>query len=220
MVSARRIEEDELPLPAEEFTDRFIAEVEDFIEGSGRYDAQFDRPATREEMRTGLYTRIYNELMAVKHPLEMLEDVEDPDVYVQLLKQMEDEAKHARLLAQRLRDLGGNPALANERVKEQALEMWETLEGLDVVERTVLFQCGGERGVATRHVNESEFYDDETQRVYEDVIIPDEKFHTQIGVNIVRRYCRDRDAQLRALRTSREGRRLFGRASGGVYEPG
>lgn len=217
MSTVRHIDEDELPLDADEFTDRFIAEVDEYIATSGRYDSQFDRPATEEEMVTGLYTRIYNELMAVKHPFEMLEDVEDPDIYIQLLKQIEDEARHARLLAQRLRDLGGDPSKTNEHVKDQALEMWSHLEGLDVVERTVLFQCGGERGVATRHENESAFYDDETQRVYEDVIIPDEKFHTQVGVNIVRRYCTDGDSQRRALQKSREGRKLFGRASGGVY---
>lgn len=218
MSGTDHVREEELPLDPEEFTDRFIAEVDEYIEESGRYDSQFDRPASEEEMITGLYTRIYNELMAIKHPLEMLEDVDDPAIFIQLLKQIEDEAKHARLLAQRLRDLGGNPALAHDRVKDQALDMWENLEGLNVVERTVLFQCGGERGVATRHENEAEYYDNETQRIYEDVIIPDEKFHTQVGVNIIRRYCDDEDAQRRALRRSRKGREHFGQASGGVYE--
>lgn len=213
---------DDLPLDPDEFTERILAEVDDYIEAHGLGESQFESPASMEEMKTGLQTRLFNEIQNAMMNGEMLADADDPTVFIQLCKQMEDEAKHARLLAQRLKELGEDPSESYDRAAVSSKSQWgyyRTWLSSDVVKGAAALQCGSERAVAERHLNESEYYDAETRAIYEDVITPDEKFHTQVGVNAFRRLCTDRASQLRALRTSREMRRAFwGSAVEGVYQ--
>jgi uncharacterized ferritin-like protein (DUF455 family) len=211
-MSAYTLSEDELPLPAEEFADRLMEDVDSYIQEHDLANARFEAELDEDQMREGLYTRIYNEIVAIDLSREMLNDIdraEDPQVFVHLLKQIEDEAKHARMLSQRLWNLGGNPQDVFDRASESTVEFWERFEGLDAIEMAVMLQCGAERMAQHRHPKELEFYDDETAEIYESVIVPEEKFHAKIGVNIIRKMCTDEDSQLKALRTSREGREMI-----------
>jgi bacterioferritin (cytochrome b1) len=207
-----RLTEDELPLPSTEFADQLTAEIDDYIEEYGLDNARFDTQLTEDQMREGLYTRIYNELVAVDLSRRMLDDLDasdDPQAFVHLLKQMGDEAKHARMLSQRLWNLGGDPTKVFERANESTQSFWEMFDNLDVIETTVMLQCGAERMAQHRHEKELRFYDDETAEIYRNVISPEEKFHAKIGVNLLRKLCIDRETQLKALRKSREGRELI-----------
>ena len=206
------LSEDDLPLPPEEFADRLMDDVDAYIDEHDLASARFETDLTDDQMRDGLYTRIYNEIVAIDLSREMLNDInraEDPQVFVHLLKQIEDEAKHARMLSQRLWNLGGNPQEVFERASDSTVEFWERFEGLDAVEMAVMLQCGAERMAQHRHPKELEFYDDETAEIYENVIVPEEKFHAKIGVNIIRKMCTDEESQLKALRASREGREMI-----------
>lgn len=211
-MTTETLSEDELPLPPEEFADRLMDDIDAYIEEHDLATARFEDQLTDEQMREGLYTRIYNEIVAIDLAREMLDDIdraEDPQVFIHLLKQVEDEAKHARMLSQRLWNLGGNPEEVFERASESTKEFWERFEGYDAVEMAVLLQCGAERMAQHRHPKELEFYDDETAEIYKNVIVPEEKFHAKIGTNIIRKMCTDKETQRKALRTSREGREMI-----------
>lgn len=209
---ASGLSEEELPLPPKEFADRLAAEMDTYIDEYGLDNARFETDLTQDQMREGLYTRIYNELVAVdlsRRMLGGLDASDDPQAFTHLLKQMEDEAKHARMLSQRLWNLGGDPTQVFERANESTREFWEMFDDLDVIETAVMLQCGAERMAQHRHEKELHFYDDETAEIYKSVISPEEKFHAKIGVNLLRKLCTDRETQLKALRKSREGRELI-----------
>lgn len=211
-MSTTRLTEDELPLPPEEFADRLAAEIDAYIDEYGLDDARFETQLNEDQMREGLYTRIYNEIVAIDLSRQMLDDLDasdDPQVFIHLLKQIEDEAKHARMLSQRLWNLGGDPTKVFERANESTREFWEMFDGLDVIEMAVMLQCGAERMAQHRHEKELHFYDDETSEIYKSVISPEEKFHAKIGMNLIRKLCTDRETQLNALQKSREGRELI-----------
>lgn len=209
---ATALSKEELPVPPEEFADRLAAEIDDYIDEYGLDDARFETELTQDQMREGLYTRIYNELIAVDLSRRMLGNLDasdDPQAFTHLLKQMEDESKHARMLSQRLWNLGGDPTKVFERANASTREFWEMFDDLDIIETAVMLQCGAERMAQYRHEKELRFYDDETAEIYEKVISPEEKFHAKIGVNLLRKLCTDHEAQLKALRKSREGRKLI-----------
>lgn len=204
-----QITEDELPLPSEKFAERLIDEIDAFIDEHGLDESRFDTEMSSDQVREGLYTRIYNEIAAVDLPRRQLEEVDDPQVFVHLLKQMEDEAKHGRMLAQRIWNLGGSPEETFERTEQSVKEYWSKYNGRSAIEIGAMMQCGSERMASFRVQKEMEYYDDETEIIYEDVIDPEEQFHAKIGVAMLRRLCTDHDKQLEALRSSREIRQII-----------
>lgn len=209
MVETIRLSEDELPVPPEEFSDRLIAEIDSFIEEYNLGAPRFDEQRSEEEMREGLYTRVYNEIMAADVPRDMLDDAKrfnNPQIFIHLLKQIEDEAKHARLLSQRLWNLGGDPAQCFERAERSSF--WDDFEQLNSIQQAATLQGAGERMAKARHPNELKHYDEETAEIYENVIVPEEQFHTKIGENILR-HCTTEESQLQALRRAREVQELL-----------
>lgn len=204
-MSAPDLREAELPLPADEFADRLIADIDAYIDEYDLATARFDTKLTEEQMREGLYTRIFNEIIAIDLSRQMagdLGDVDDPQPFIHLLKQMEDEAKHARMLSQRLRNLGGDPQQVFERADESTRRFWEQFTEYDAVQMAVMLQCGAERMAQHRHPKELKYYDEETAEIYERVIVPEEQFHAKIGENVLR-HCTDRESQLEALQRAR-----------------
>lgn len=201
------IDTEDLPLPPEEFAERMTAEIDAYIEQHGLDEPRFDADLSEAEMREGLYTRIFNEIKAIDHPREMLTKAEDPQLFIHLLKQMEDEAKHARMLAQRLWNLGGEPQAVFDRVEDSTREFWELFdEREDIVEKAGVLQSGAEHMAQYRHPQELVHYDDETARIYEDVIVPEEQFHAKIGKYIFRTHCISRNSQTQAVGSARTGR--------------
>ncbi|MFB6097486.1 MAG: ferritin-like domain-containing protein [Haloferacaceae archaeon] len=200
---------DDLPMDPEEFAESLIDEVDAYIEAHGLGDARFEEDLTEDQMREGLYTRIFNEIKAIDHPRRMLGEAEDPQVFIHLLKQIEDEAKHARMLSQRLWNLGGDPQEVFERADESTREFWTIFDERDIVGTAAVLQTGAEHMAQYRHPKELQFYDDETAEIYERVIVPEEQFHAKIGKNVFRTHCTDGERQRQALEASREGRELI-----------
>lgn len=194
-----RLSESDLPMSSRAFTERLIGEIDETIEAEGLDSARFEKRLSSDEMLEGLYTRVYNELAVADAARRMAEEVDDPQIFIHLLKQLEDEAKHARMLAQRIHRLGGNPADVFDRVDEKAAEFWQRFDGLDLVETTSMLQATTERIAHQRHQHEADYYDEETAEIYRRVITPEEKFHSMIGVNVLRTYCDDRESQQTAL---------------------
>mgnify|MGYP006292820063 CR=1 FL=1 len=206
MASSEALSAGDLPLEPAEFARRLTGDVDRFMEAHGLDESRFSEPLSDAQMRNGLYTRVHGELVTGDIARRMAEQVDDDDLFVQLAKQAEDEIKHARLLGQRLKALGGHPAECFERANDLSKEFWDAIGGRELIETTAVLQAGAERMAGFRHPNEQQYYDDETAMVYEDVITPDERFHAQVGVNVLRTYCTDEATQRRALRASHEGR--------------
>ena len=199
MAAAERLEESELPVASTAFQSRLVAEIDAFIDEHGLGEPRFDERLSETEMREGLYTRVYNEIMAADVPRDMLNEADrfdNPQLFVHLLKQIEDEAKHARLLAGRLADLGGDPAACFDRANPSPF--WDNFESLSIVEQATTLQGAGERMAKARHPNELRYYDEETAEIYENVIVPEEQFHAKIGENVLR-HCTDLASQREAL---------------------
>ena len=212
MATQETLSEADLPMDAEEFADRLIAEIDAYIEEHDLSEARFETDISEDEMREGLYTRIYNEIAAIDLSRQMLGGIDrsdNPQAFVHLLKQIEDEAKHARMLAQRLWNLGGHPERTFELADESTKEFWSLFDGLDVIETAIMLQCGTERMAQYRHEKELHYYDEETAEIYEKVIAPEEKFHAKVGVNLLRILCTDEETQARALKEWQEGRELI-----------
>lgn len=183
------------------------AEIDAYIKQHGLDEPRFDADLSETEMREGLYTRIFNEIKAIDHPQEMLTKAEDPQLFIHLLKQIEDEATHARMLAQRLWNLGGEPQAVFDRVEDSTQEIWELFdEREDIVEKAGVLQSKAERMAQYRHPQELVHYDDETARIYEDVIVPEEQFHAKIGKYIFRTHCSAGESQAQAVESARAGR--------------
>lgn len=204
--STHQLSTDELPLPPEEFAEQLVEEVDAYIEEHDLDQPRFETDLDDAAMREGLYTRIFNEIKAIDHPRAMLDEVEDPQTFIHLLKQIEDEAKHARMLAQRLWNLGGEPQEVFDRVEDSTLEFWELFEDRDLLETAAILQCGAEHMAQYRHPDELQYYDDETAEIYENVIVPEEQFHAKIGRNVFRTHCEDEASQRKAIEASRKGR--------------
>lgn len=214
MTTTDRLDGSDLPLDADEFADRLVREIDQYIDEHGLAESRLSEQRTDAEMRSGLYTRIYNEIAVLDLARDMLDDLsgtDDPQVFVHVLKQIEDEAKHARMLSQRLWQLGGEPQESFDRASAETEEFWELLSGFDAVETNVMLQAGVERMAQYRHPKELEFYDDETAEVYEKVIVPEEQFHAKIGERLLQSLCTDEESQRRALEQSREGRETIRR---------
>jgi hypothetical protein len=147
--------EDELPLPANEFADRLINDIDVYIDEHNLTDSRFEEELTERQLREGLYSRVYNELAGVDLARRMAEQTENDRLFTQLMKQVEDEAKHARLLSQRLVDLGGNPSEVWDRPENEGF--LKIYDGLDFIETAVTLQCTAERTARLRHMNEHGF---------------------------------------------------------------
>lgn len=184
----------------DEFVDEVLEYVDSVVEEEDLDASRFDHEFSKEEMRNGLYTRIHAELMVARATDAMMEQASNPTIFIQLCQQAEDEFNHAKLLAQRLRQLGGDPSKTFERAEASDREFWEPiLNAESLIEASIRLHTCGERIVGQRHPKEKEFYDDETAQIYDEVITPDEKFHAQVGVTILRDQCTDEESQLEAL---------------------
>lgn len=200
------VDEDELPLDPDEFVDRLLEAVDRIIEENKFAESRFDSEFGHDEMKNGLYTRVYAEIQAGLVPDRMREECDDSRLCIHLLKQSEDEFRHARLLAKRLDELGGDVSNIPENVAQDTIDYFENAhykrweqEGFDMVKTAISHQAVGERIAGMRHPNEVQYYDEETSTIYKDVIIPDERFHAQVGANILRHYCTDTSSQLTAI---------------------
>lgn len=209
MATNTKLSEADLPLESNTFAERLINEIDEFIDEHDLDESRFDEKMSEAQMRKGLYTRVYNEIMAVDLPRRELEGCDDSQVFIHLLKQIEDESKHARMLSQRIWQLDGNPEKVFERADESVKDYWAEYDGKDPIEIGAMMQCGSERMASFRVAKETDYYDDETATIYEDVIDPEEQFHAKIGVAMLRRLCRDRESQLKALQGSRNIREIL-----------
>ncbi|WP_437577589.1 ferritin-like domain-containing protein [Sorangium sp. So ce887] len=146
-----------------------------------------------------LATALKKELEATEEAALWLTTETDIEVKLALARQCGDEARHYRLIAERLRALGVDPAAMPARFGPPT-PMFGYLKGLgSTVERVAAGQFTRE---ALAKVHNQAFIDyceaqgdAETARLYRDVIQPDEGHHHEMGRRLLARLANTEEAQ-------------------------
>jgi bacterioferritin (cytochrome b1) len=153
-----------------------------------------------------LKVALKNEIEASESAARWMATTEEIDVKLALARQVGDEAKHYRLIANRLQELGFDAASFNPLAKGYG-PLFQYLETLaTTVERVAAGQFTREAIAMVKNRQFIEFCeaagDDATARLYREIIEPDERHHHELGRRLLLRYATTPDAQAAARRAS------------------
>jgi len=153
-----------------------------------------------------LKVALKNEIEATEIAARWLVTTDDVDVKMAFARQAGDEAKHYRMIADRLRELGFDPKSANPLGKGYG-PLFNYLDTLETtVERVAAGQFTREAIAVVKNRQFIEFCDRAgdkiTATLYRDVIEPDERFHHELGRSILTRLAVTPAAQEQARRAA------------------
>jgi uncharacterized ferritin-like protein (DUF455 family) len=154
-----------------------------------------------------LKVALKNEIEATEIAARWLVTTEDVDVKLALARQVGDEAKHYRLIVERLRGLGFDAASFNPLAKGWG-PLFQYLDTLKAtVERVAAGQFTREAIAVVKNRQFIQFCehagDRETATLYRDVIEPDERYHHELGRKLLLRLATTPEAQAAAARAAR-----------------
>ncbi len=154
-----------------------------------------------------LKVALKNELEATEIAARWLVSTEDVGVKLAFARQVGDEAKHYRLIGERLRTLGVDPGSVDPLAKGYG-PLFNYLDTLPTtVERVAAGQFTREAIAVVKNRQFIEFCehagDRETAALYRDVIEPDERYHHELGRTLLLRLATTPDTQEAAARASR-----------------
>ena len=154
-----------------------------------------------------LKVALRNEIEATEIAARWLVTTDDVDVKLALARQVGDEAKHYRMIAERLRALGFDPKSFDPLAKGYG-PLFQYLDTLPTtVERVAAGQFTREAIAVVKNRQFIEFCehagDRETAAMYRDVIEPDERYHHELGRTLLLRLATTPDAQSAATRAAR-----------------
>jgi len=154
-----------------------------------------------------LKVALRNELEATEIAARWLVTTDDVDVKLALARQVGDEAKHYRMIADRLRALGFDARTFDPLAKGYG-PLFQYLDTLTTtVERVAAGQFTREAIAVVKNRQFIEFCeragDRETAAMYRDVIEPDERYHHELGRTLLLRLATTPDAQAAASRAAR-----------------
>ncbi len=154
-----------------------------------------------------LEVALKNEIEATEIAARWLVTTDDVDVKLALARQVGDEAKHYRLIAERLRALGVDAGALNPLAKGWG-PLFQYLDTLTTtVERVAAGQFTREAIAVVKNRQFIEFCehagDVETAALYRDVIEPDERYHHELGRRLLLRLATKAEAQAAAARAAR-----------------
>jgi hypothetical protein len=154
-----------------------------------------------------LRAALKNEMEALEIAARWLPVTPEPDVKVALARQAGDEAKHYRLVQDRLRALGVDTENFDP-VAGNYSPLFQYLAGLTTtVERAAAGQFTREQLAVLKNQQFAEFCreagDLETAKLYSDVIGPDEQYHHQLGIRILEKYATSPELQEEARGAAR-----------------
>ncbi len=186
--------------------DAFLAELDGLLQAAlARIgDAARAPPGPQIGVKELLLVALRNELEAAEEAAMWLVGERDPELKLGLARQCGDEARHYRLIEARLRELGqdltGHDALAGGHSP-----MFRYLRSLaSPAERIAAGPFAREALAGVRNALVADFCqeqgDEETARLYRDVIGPDEKYHHELGRRMLPRYAATAEDQERARR--------------------
>ena len=153
-----------------------------------------------------LKVALKNEVEATEIAARWLVTTDDVEVKMAFARQAGDEAKHFRMIAERLRELGFD-ARAFDPLAKGYGPLFGYLDGLrSTVERVAAGQFTREAIAVVKNRQFIEFCERAGDRVtaalYRDVIEPDERFHHELGRSLLLRTATTTEAQERARRAA------------------
>jgi rubrerythrin len=153
-----------------------------------------------------LKVALKNEIEATETAARWMATTPEIDVKLALARQVGDEAKHYRLVADRLTELGFDTREFDPLAKGYG-PLFEYLESLrTTVERVAAGQFTREAIAVVKNRQFIEFCeaagDEETARLYREVIEPDERHHHELGRRLLLRYATTPAAQDAARRAA------------------
>jgi uncharacterized ferritin-like protein (DUF455 family) len=154
-----------------------------------------------------LKVALRNEIEATEIAARWLVTTDDVDVKLALARQVGDEAKHYRMIADRLRALGFDPH-AFDPLAQGYGPLFQYLDTLKTtVERVAAGQFTREAIAVVKNRQFIEFCeragDRETAAMYRDVIEPDERYHHELGRTLLLRLATTPETQEAATRAAR-----------------
>ncbi len=153
-----------------------------------------------------LKVALKNEIEATEIAARWLVTSDDVAVKMALARQTGDEAKHYRMIAERLRELGFDAGAFDPIAKGYGplFNYLDTLRGTE--ERVAAGQFTREAVAVVKNRQFIEFCeragDRATAALYRDVIEPDERFHHELGRALLLRYATSPEARDRARRAA------------------
>jgi 1,2-phenylacetyl-CoA epoxidase catalytic subunit len=153
-----------------------------------------------------LKVALKNEIEATESAARWMATTPEIDVKLALARQVGDEAKHYRLIADRLGELGFDARGFDPLAKGYG-PLFHYLEGLPTtVERVAAGQFTREAIAIVKNRQFIEFCeaagDRETARLYREIIEPDEHHHHELGRRLLLRYATTPEAQAAARRAA------------------
>ena len=153
-----------------------------------------------------LKVALKNEIEATEIAARWLVSTDEVAVNMALARQAGDEAKHYRMIAERLRELGFD-ADGFDPIAKGYGPLFNYLDTLrTTVERVAAGQFTREAVAVVKNRQFIEFCERAGDRVtatlYRDVIEPDERFHHQLGRSLLLRCATTPEAQARARRAA------------------
>jgi len=154
-----------------------------------------------------LKVALRNEIEATEIAARWLVTTDDVDVKLALARQVGDEAKHYRMIADRLRGLGFDARSFDPLAKGYG-PLFQYLDTLkSTVERVAAGQFTREAIAVVKNRQFIEFCehagDRETAAMYRDVIEPDERYHHELGRTLLLRLATTQEAQAAATAAAR-----------------
>lgn len=166
-------------------------------------------PAEGVDVVRLLQLALKNELEATECAAMWLPSTPEVDVKLALARQAGDEAKHFRLIADRLGALGWDATRFEAGARSPMLQFLASLEG--TVARVAAGQFTREALALVRNEEFIRFCeargDRETAALYRDVVQPDEKHHHELGRRLLAKLVKtdaDRDAARAAAKRTLE----------------
>jgi DNA-binding ferritin-like protein len=155
-----------------------------------------------------LKVALKNEIEATEIAARWLVTTDEVDVKLALARQVGDEAKHYRMIAERLRGLGFDARTFDPLAKGYG-PLFQYLDGLTTtVERVAAGQFTREAIAVVKNRQFIEFCehagDRETAAMYRDVIEPDERYHHELGRTLLLRLATTPAAQAAASSAARK----------------
>jgi len=180
----------------------FLAELDaDNAKALGRIaDGAARPPAGDVTVPKLLMLALKNELEATECAAAWIATTQDIDVKLALARQAGDEAKHFRLIADRLAELGVDASRFEPGARSPMLAFLASLE--TTAERVAAGQFTREALALVRNEEFMRFCDDagdaKTAALYRDVIQPDERHHHELGRKLLARLAVSEDDRRRA----------------------
>jgi uncharacterized ferritin-like protein (DUF455 family) len=189
-------------MTAEEFVRRLDASNQRLLEALAPDDTL--KPEVEGDLNVVnlLKVALKNEIEATEIAARWLVGTDDVDVKLAFARQVGDEAKHYRLIVERLRGLGVDATRIDPLAKGYG-PLFKYLDSLaTTVERVAAGQFTREAIAVVKNRQFIEFCehagDRETATLYRDVIEPDERYHHELGRKLLLRLASTPDAQAAA----------------------